>query len=46
MALNQQLVADFQKNCPPNTIFPSNTCSLRFGDIAAKAPRPEQVIGL
>ncbi len=46
LALKQQMVAEVEANCAPHTIFASNTSSLPIGDIAAKAPRPEQVIGL
>lgn len=46
LALKQQMVADVEENCPPRTIFASNTSSLPISDIAAKAARPEQVIGL
>lgn len=46
LALKQQMVADVEQHCAPHTIFASNTSSLPIGDIAAKAVRPEQVIGL
>ena len=46
LALKQQMVADVEQHCAPHTIFASNTSSLPIGDIAAKAARPEQVIGL
>ncbi len=46
LALKQQMVADVELHCAPHTIFASNTSSLPIGDIAAKAVRPEQVIGL
>ncbi len=46
LALKQQMVADVEQHCAPHTIFASNTSSLPIGDIAAKAMRPEQVIGL
>ncbi|WP_263070146.1 fatty acid oxidation complex subunit alpha FadJ [Enterobacter huaxiensis] len=46
LALKQQMVADVEEHCAPHTIFASNTSSLPIGDIAAKAARPERVIGL
>jgi len=46
LALKQQMVADVEQYCAPHTIFASNTSSLPIGDIAAKAARPERVIGL
>lgn len=46
LALKQQMVADVEQHCAPHTIFASNTSSLPIGDIAARAARPEQVIGL
>ena len=46
LALKQQMVADVEENCAENTIFASNTSSIPIGQIAAKAKRPEQVIGL
>jgi len=46
LALKQQMVADVEEHCAPHTIFASNTSSLPIGDIAAKAVRPERVIGL
>ncbi|WP_437887110.1 fatty acid oxidation complex subunit alpha FadJ [Phytobacter sp. V91] len=46
LALKQQMVAEVEAHCAPETIFASNTSSLPIGSIAAKATRPEQVIGL
>jgi 3-hydroxyacyl-CoA dehydrogenase/enoyl-CoA hydratase/3-hydroxybutyryl-CoA epimerase len=46
LALKQKMVADVEANCNENTIFASNTSSIPIGQIAAKAKRPEQVIGL
>jgi 3-hydroxyacyl-CoA dehydrogenase/enoyl-CoA hydratase/3-hydroxybutyryl-CoA epimerase len=46
LALKQQMVADIEANCNQHTIFASNTSSLPIAQIAAKAERPEQVIGL
>ncbi|MEH8019021.1 fatty acid oxidation complex subunit alpha FadJ [Rheinheimera muenzenbergensis] len=46
LALKQQMVADIEQHCAEHTIFASNTSSLPIGQIAAKATRPENVIGL
>ncbi|WP_318364727.1 fatty acid oxidation complex subunit alpha FadJ [Enterobacter sp.] len=46
LALKQQMVAEVEQHCSPQTIFASNTSSLPIGDIAAKAARPENIIGL
>ena len=46
LALKQQMVAEVENHCQPQTIFASNTSSLPIGDIAANAQRPENVIGL
>ena len=46
LALKQSMVADVEQNCKTSTIFASNTSSLPIGKIAAKAERPENVIGL
>lgn len=46
VALKQQMVADVEANAAPHTIFASNTSSIPITQIAAKAARPEQVIGL
>jgi 3-hydroxyacyl-CoA dehydrogenase/enoyl-CoA hydratase/3-hydroxybutyryl-CoA epimerase len=46
LGLKQNMVADVEKNCNKNTIFASNTSSIPIGDIAAKAKRPENVVGL
>lgn len=44
--LKQAMVSDVEKHCGKKTIFASNTSSIPIGQIAAKAKRPEQVIGL
>ncbi|MDO6691689.1 fatty acid oxidation complex subunit alpha FadJ [Aliiglaciecola sp. 3_MG-2023] len=44
--LKQAMVKDVEENCNENTIFASNTSSIPIGQIAEKAARPEQVIGL
>ena len=46
ISLKQQMVADIEENCNENTIFASNTSSIPIGQIAEKAKRPENVIGL
>ena len=46
LALKQQMVADIEQHCSEKTIFASNTSSLPIKQIAAKAKRPENVIGL
>ncbi|MCH8492285.1 MAG: fatty acid oxidation complex subunit alpha FadJ [Idiomarina sp.] len=44
--LKQKMVADIEENAAKHTIFATNTSSLPITQIAAKAARPEQVIGL
>ncbi|MBN7819023.1 fatty acid oxidation complex subunit alpha FadJ [Bowmanella yangjiangensis] len=46
LSLKQQMVADIETNAGAQTIFATNTSSIPIGQIAAKAARPEQVIGL
>lgn len=46
LSLKQQMVSDVERHCKPETIFASNTSSIPITDIAAKAARPENVIGL
>ncbi|QZX96733.1 fatty acid oxidation complex subunit alpha FadJ [Pantoea alfalfae] len=46
LALKQQMVSEVEAHCQPHTLFASNTSSLPIEDIAAKAQRPENVIGL
>lgn len=46
LELKQKMVADIEAHAQPTTIFASNTSSLPITQIAAKAERPEQVIGL
>lgn len=46
LSLKQKMVADIEENCLETTIFASNTSSLPIGQIAEKALRPENVIGL
>lgn len=44
--LKQQMVSDVETHTQKNTIFASNTSSIPIAQIAAKATRPENVIGL
>jgi len=46
LTLKQNMVAEVEENGHDKTIFASNTSSLPIGNIAAKAKRPENVIGL
>ncbi|WP_058912722.1 fatty acid oxidation complex subunit alpha FadJ [Entomohabitans teleogrylli] len=46
LALKQQMVDEVEQFAAPHTLFASNTSSLPIGEIAARARRPEQVIGL
>lgn len=44
--LKQQMVLDVEQNCKKGVVFASNTSSLPIGQIAEKAEKPENVIGL
>lgn len=46
LGLKQKMVAEIEENCGENTVFASNTSSLPIRNIAEKAQRPENVIGL
>ncbi|MFE0585188.1 fatty acid oxidation complex subunit alpha FadJ [Pantoea vagans] len=46
LALKQQMVSEVEAHCQPHTLFASNTSSLPIEEIAAKAQRPQNVIGL
>ncbi len=46
LKLKHQMLADIEANCPPTTIFATNTSSLPITEIAAAARRPENVIGM
>lgn len=46
LSLKQSMVAEIENRCTESTIFASNTSSLPIGQIAEKASRPENVIGL
>ena len=45
-ALKQKILAGIESTCAANTIFATNTSSLPIEDIAAKAKKPENVIGM
>ncbi|MGS2718487.1 fatty acid oxidation complex subunit alpha FadJ [Eionea flava] len=44
--IKQKMLAEIESLNNPNTIFASNTSSIPIKDIAAKAQRPENVIGM
>ena len=46
LELKQKMVADIEQHAKPETIFATNTSSLPITQIAAKAQRPQNVIGL
>ena len=46
LELKQSMVVEIEQQAKELTIFASNTSSLPIGNIAAKAQRPENVIGL
>lgn len=46
LALKQQMVSEVEQNAKPTTIFATNTSSLPISQIAEKAERPENVVGL
>jgi 3-hydroxyacyl-CoA dehydrogenase/enoyl-CoA hydratase/3-hydroxybutyryl-CoA epimerase len=46
LTLKQNMVAEIEASCAEHTIFASNTSSIPITQIAAKAKKPEQVIGL
>ncbi|WGY46453.1 fatty acid oxidation complex subunit alpha FadJ [Vibrio sp. ABG19] len=46
LKLKQQMVADIEANAQDSTIFATNTSSLPIGQIAEKAARPQQIVGL
>lgn len=46
LALKQNMVVEIEQHTKASTIFASNTSSLPISNIAAKAERPENVIGL
>ncbi|RDV25206.1 fatty acid oxidation complex subunit alpha FadJ [Alteromonas aestuariivivens] len=46
LGLKQNMVADVENHCQAHTVFASNTSSIPITQIAAKASRPQNVIGL
>ena len=46
LELKQTMVSDVEQNARPTTIFATNTSSLPIKQIAEKAARPENVVGL
>lgn len=46
LVLKQQLLEQVEAHFSPETIFASNTSSIPIAEIASKAQRPEQVIGI
>ncbi|MDN3610598.1 fatty acid oxidation complex subunit alpha FadJ [Vibrio ostreicida] len=46
LALKQQMVADVEGNAKQSTIFATNTSSIPIRNIAEKALRPQNVVGL
>ncbi|PWI34684.1 fatty acid oxidation complex subunit alpha FadJ [Vibrio albus] len=46
LALKQQMVADIEMHANEKTIFATNTSSLPIHQIAEKAARPENIVGL
>ena len=46
LELKQTMVADVEQNAKPTTIFATNTSSLPIKQIAERATRPENVVGL
>lgn len=44
--LKQKILAGVEATCASNTIFATNTSSLPIADIAAKAKKPENVVGM
>ena len=45
MAVKHKVVAEMEA-VPPHAIIASNTSTLPIGDIAAKAARPENIVGM
>ena len=46
MAVKHKVVAEMEAVLPPHAIIASNTSTLPIGEIAAKAARPENIVGM
>jgi 3-hydroxybutyryl-CoA dehydrogenase len=46
LAAKTALFSRLHQLCPPDTVFASNTSSLRIADLAAGSGRPDRVVGL
>jgi len=46
LEVKRQVLADLERRLPERSVFASNTSSLPIGEIAARALRPERVVGL
>jgi 3-hydroxyacyl-CoA dehydrogenase/enoyl-CoA hydratase/3-hydroxybutyryl-CoA epimerase len=46
LAVKQQVLAEVESATPADTVFASNTSTIPIGKIAARARRPEQVLGM
>lgn len=46
LAVKHKVVAEMEKVCPSHCIIASNTSTLPIADIAAKAARPEKIVGM
>ena len=46
LEVKRQVLADLERRLPERSVFASNTSSLPIGEIAARALRPERIVGL
>ena len=46
MSVKHKVIAEMEAVCPAHTIIASNTSTLPIGEIASKAKRPENVVGM
>ena len=46
IAVKNEMFAQLDRECPPHTIFASNTSSLTIVEMAAATERPDRVVGL
>ena len=46
LSLKQKMVEEIESRCSESVVFASNTSSIPIGEIAEKAARPENVVGL